>query len=96
MSETVNAAVVALNAKLDGEGFDGLAKFVIEDKGSFMVDSTGARVGDEEAEVTLSADADTFQQILSGDLNPTTAFMSGRLSIDGDMGAAMKLASVLA
>jgi putative sterol carrier protein len=61
-----------------------------------MMDSSGARVGDEPADVTLSADADTFRAIFEGDLNPTSAFMTGKLSVDGDMGVAMKLASVLA
>ena len=60
-----------------------------------MLDADGARAGDEEADVTLTADADVFQDILSGDLDPTGAFMSGRLKIDGDMGAAMRLAPAL-
>ena len=61
-----------------------------------MLDSTGARVGDEEADVTLNADADTFRSIFEGELNPTSAFMTGKLSVDGDMGLAMKLAAALA
>lgn len=96
MSDVVATAVGALNAKLAGGGFDGVAKFVISDEGAVMIDGSGARAADEEADVTLTADADTFQDILSGALNPTTAFMSGRLAIDGDMGAAMRLGSVLA
>ena len=51
---------------------------------------------DDEADVTLTADADTFQSIMSGDLDPTAAFMTGKLAVDGDMGMAMKLGSVLA
>ncbi|MCO6382943.1 MAG: SCP2 sterol-binding domain-containing protein [Vannielia sp.] len=94
MSSVVEGAVAALNAKLGG-GFDGTAKFVIEDEGAIMVDSDGARAGDEEAEVTMSADAETFEAILSGDLNPTAAFMGGRLKVDGDMGMAMKLGGAL-
>ena len=43
MSDTITNAVEALNAKLDGEGFDGNAKFVIENEGAIMVDETGAR-----------------------------------------------------
>ena len=95
MSDTIDQAVLALNEKLAGGGFDGTAKFVIEDEGAIMVDADGARAGDDEADVTLTADADTFREILEGDLNPTTAFMSGRLKIDGDMGAAMRLAPAL-
>jgi putative sterol carrier protein len=96
MSDTVSAAVAALNEKMGGAGFDGTAKFVLGDEGSFIVDENGAREGDDDADVTLSADVDTFQQIFEGDLNPTSAFMSGKLKIDGDMGAAMRLAQVLA
>ncbi|MDO6585763.1 SCP2 sterol-binding domain-containing protein [Salipiger sp. 1_MG-2023] len=95
MSDVISAAVDALNARLDGTGFDGIAKFVIEDEGSIIIDENGARAGDDEADVTLTAETDTFQQIIEGDLNPTTAFMSGRLKIDGDMGAAMRLGGVL-
>lgn len=95
MSEMVEAAIKALSAKLSG-GFDGVAKFVIRGEGSIMLDSEGVRAGDEEAEVTLTADADVFRAILEGDMNATSAFMQGKLSVDGNMGLAMKVGSVLA
>ncbi len=95
MSDVIEQAVEALNGKLEGNSFDGTAKFVIEDEGAIMLDSDGARAGDEDAEVTMTADAETFREILDGTLNPTAAFMSGRMTIDGDMGAAMKLAPAL-
>ncbi|MEO1536706.1 MAG: SCP2 sterol-binding domain-containing protein [Pseudomonadota bacterium] len=95
MSDVIEHAVNALNEKLSGSGFDGTAKFVIDGEGAIMLDGDGARAGDEEAEVTMTADTDTFREILDGSLNPTTAFMSGRLQIDGDMGAAMRLAPAL-
>ena len=75
--------------------FDGTAKLNISDMGTIMLDGTGARIGDEEADVTLTADSDTFKSIFEGDMNPTSAFMTGKLAVDGDMGMAMKLASVL-
>ncbi|MBM1221069.1 SCP2 sterol-binding domain-containing protein [Ponticoccus sp. SC2-23] len=95
MSDVVAEAVNALNAKMGGRGFDGSAKFVIEGEGALVIDAGGCRAGDDQADVTLTADADTFKSILDGDLNPTAAFMTGRLSVDGDMGQAMKLAGVL-
>lgn len=95
MSDIVNGAVDALNEKLAGAGFDGTAKFDIAGEGAVMIDADGARAGDDDADVTLSADADTFQSILEGETNSTAAFMSGKLKVDGDMGMAMKLASVL-
>lgn len=94
MSEIIDKAVVLLNEKTGGS-FDGTAKFVIEDEGAILLDDSGARAEDGEAEVTLTADAETFREILEGDLNPTSAFMAGRLKIDGDMGKAMQLGNAL-
>lgn len=96
MSDILNSAIAALTEKLGG-GADigGSAKFEIEGEGALVIDGAGVRASDEAADVTLSADVDTFQGILSGDENPTSAFMTGKLKVDGDMGMAMKLASVL-
>lgn len=94
MSDVISVAVEALSEKLGG-GIDGSVKFVLNGAGAIMVDSNGVRAEDGEADVTLSADPDVFQEMLSGDLNPTSAFMTGRLSVDGDMGLAMKLGSLL-
>lgn len=95
MSDVVTEAVAALNAKMDGAGFDGTAKFAIEGEGSIIIDADGAHAGDEDADVTLMATTEVFKAILDGEMNPTTAFMTGKLTIDGDMGQAMKLSSVL-
>ncbi|KAA9010239.1 SCP2 sterol-binding domain-containing protein [Histidinibacterium aquaticum] len=95
MSEVVNEAVTRLNEKMAGQGFDSTAKFVIENEGSVMIDGDGARAGDEDAEVTLTSDTETFQAILDGEENPTAAYMTGKLKLDGDMGTAMRLASIL-
>ncbi|RYG90891.1 SCP2 sterol-binding domain-containing protein [Loktanella sp. IMCC34160] len=95
MSEILTAAVAALNDKMGGAGFDGSAKFKIEGEGAIIIDGSGAHVSDDDADVTLSASAETFQAILEGEENPTAAFMTGKLTVDGDMGMAMKLAGVL-
>ncbi|MBD1202739.1 MAG: SCP2 sterol-binding domain-containing protein [Rhodobacteraceae bacterium] len=95
MSDVIEAAVAALSTKLS-DGFDGVAKFVITGEGAIMLDANGVRAGDEEADVTMTASADTFRAILEGDMNPTMAFMTGKLSVDGSMGMAMKLGSALA
>ena len=93
MSKVVEAAVAALDPK--AKGFDGTAKFVIEGEGAVYIDANGARAGDDEAEVTLTASRETFEGLLSGDVNPTMAFMTGKLKIDGSMGKAMQLGAAL-
>lgn len=94
MSNIVTAAVAALSEKLSG-GIAGTAKFVIEGEGSLIVEGSEVRAGDGEADVTLTADRETFEGILSGDVNPTAAFMQGKLAVDGDMGLAMQLGAAL-
>ena len=93
MSDVISQAVEELSGRVDS--FDGSIKVVIEGEGALMIDDAGVRAGDEEAACTMTADAETFQGMLSGDVNPTTAFMTGKLSVDGDMGQAMKLGAVL-
>ncbi|MBB5515405.1 putative sterol carrier protein [Rubricella aquisinus] len=96
MSAVIDAAVAALKEKFGADGIeDGSVKFQIEGEGAVRVDASGVSADDSDADVTLMADADTFQEMMSGDLNPTSAFMTGKLKIDGDMGLAMKLATVL-
>jgi len=47
--------------------------------------------GAEDADCTLSASEETFTRLVNGEQNPTTAYMTGKLKISGDMGAALKL-----
>jgi putative sterol carrier protein len=96
MSDTVAVAVAALSEKMGSDGFDGTAKITIEGEGSLVIDENGCHAGEEEAEVTLTASAETFLAIIHGEIDPTSAFMSGKLTVDGDMSAAMRLAQVLA
>lgn len=94
MSKVIDGAVEALAARLAG-GFDGVAKFVIPGEGSIMVDGAGVRPGDEEADVTLTASVEVFEQLLAGDLSAASAFMTGKLAVEGSMALAMKLGAVL-
>jgi putative sterol carrier protein len=69
--------------------------FEIEDAGTWKVDVDDGAVkvteGAGEADVTISTSEETFEKIASGEQNPTSAYMTGKLKVKGDMGAAMKL-----
>lgn len=95
MNKIVETAASLLDERV--KGFDGTAKFVIEDEGAVLIDASGAHPADAgtEAEVTLTASRDTFEAILSGEMNPTAAYMTGKLSVEGSIPTAMKLAAVL-
>ena len=47
--------------------------------------------GAEDADVTITGDAETFERIVEGEQSATTAYMTGKIKVKGDMGAAMKL-----
>ena len=87
-----------LEARVDPsktEGMNNSYVFDIENAGTWTVRVTDGNVkvseGAEEADATITASDETFEKIASGDLNPTTAYMTGKLKLKGDLGAAMKL-----
>jgi putative sterol carrier protein len=69
--------------------------FDIEGEGQWLVSVADGKIsvadGGGEADATISASGETFDKIVAGEQNPTTAYMTGKLKIKGDMGAAMKL-----
>ncbi len=48
----------------------------------------------EPANVTLLADSHDWVRIMTGQQDPTAAFMQGKLKIKGDMGLAIKMQSL--
>ena len=80
-------------------GLNATIKFDFGDDGIVFVDgeSTPNAVSNEdrEADCTISMSIENFEKLIDGDLNPTTAFMMGKLKIDGSMGVAMKLQGLL-
>jgi putative sterol carrier protein len=69
--------------------------FDIEGEGQWLVAVSDGKLtvneGGGDADATISTSGETFDKIAAGDQNPTTAYMTGKLKIKGDMGAAMKL-----
>jgi putative sterol carrier protein len=69
--------------------------FEIEGAGTWTValndGSLTVTEGPGEGDVTISASEENFQKIVAGEQNATTAYMTGKLKIKGDIGAAMKL-----
>jgi putative sterol carrier protein len=69
--------------------------FDIEGAGKWKVDVNDGNVtvteGGENADAVISTSDETFAKIASGEQNATSAYMTGKLKVKGDMGAAMKL-----
>ena len=94
MSTVIEKAVEVLSEKMSG-GFDGSVKFDMEGDGVLRITDGQVSTEDGDAECTITASAETLQELFEGDLDPTAAFMTGKIKIDGDMGQAMKLSQLL-
>ena len=80
-------------------GLGASVKFDFEDQGCVLVDASKVpnEVSNEDgdADCTIRMSMDDFKSMMAGDLDATTAYMTGKLKVEGDMGVAMKLSSVL-
>ena len=90
-----------LESRTDASKLAGMSNsylFDIEGEGQWLVDVRDGALtvtpGPAEADVTIITSAETFEKIGAGEQNPTTAYMTGKLKIKGDMGVAMKLQKI--
>ena len=88
-----------LAAKADTSQTAGMNKsyaFDIEGVGQWTVNVTDGAVAVEtgmsdSADCTISTSQEVFEKVIAGEQNPTSAYMTGKLKLKGDMGAAMQL-----
>ena len=77
------------------EGMNNTYVFDIDGAGVWTVAIADGAVtvteGAGDADTTFSTSEESFEKIVAGEQNPTSAYMTGKLKIKGDMGAAMKL-----
>jgi putative sterol carrier protein len=98
MAESVQEFFDSLASRADAEktaGMNNSYLFDIDGAGSWVVSVNDGAVsvaeGPGEADTTITTNEESFLAITRGELNPTSAYMTGKLKIKGDMGAAMKL-----
>ncbi len=98
MAESVREFFDGLAGRADQSKTAGMTNsylFDIEGAGQWKVAVADGKVdvteGGGEADATILASEETLLAIIRGEQNPTTAYMTGKLKVKGDMGAAMKL-----
>jgi putative sterol carrier protein len=98
MPQTVEEFFAALPTRVDAAktaGMNNSYVFMIEGAGTWTVNVTDGGVtvdeGDTGGDCTITTSAETFERIVAGEQNPTSAYMTGKLKVKGDMGAALKL-----
>lgn len=92
---SIETIAAKIGERLAGSGFDRRIKVELTGAGALIIDGATVTVGDGYADATITMTLDDFQDLVSGELSPTAAFMSGKLKVDGDMSAAMALSSVM-
>ena len=87
-----------LESRADASKTSGMTNsylFDINGAGKWTVNVEDGKVnvteGGEDADAVITTSEETFQKIISGEQNPTSAYMTGKLKLKGDMGAAMQL-----
>lgn len=74
-------------------------KLDLGDDGVLFIDGTSSPPDisreDAEADTTFVCSLDVIKNIISGAQDPTMAFMTGKLKVQGSMGYALKLSSLL-
>jgi putative sterol carrier protein len=95
---TVQEFFAVLPSKVDPAktaGMNNSYVFDIEGVGAWTVSVADGAVsvteGAHDADCTITASEETLMKIAAGEANATTAYMTGKLKIKGDMGAALKL-----
>ena len=98
MAESVQEFFQNLESRADSSKTAGMSNsflFDIDGAGQWKVDVDDGAVsvieGGGDADVTIATSQETFEKIIAGEQNPTSAYMTGKLKVKGDMGAAMKL-----
>ncbi len=80
-------------------GLDAVLKFDLAEDGVIVLDGTSSPNSvsndDKDADCTVGVALDDLKAMIAGDLDPMAAFSLGKLRIDGDMGVAMKLGSLM-
>ncbi len=92
---SIDAIADKIRERVAGSGFDKSVKFDLGEDGVVVVDGQTVTTQDAGADCTITISKDDFIALTSGELNPTMAFMSGKLKVAGDMSIAMQLSQVL-
>jgi putative sterol carrier protein len=84
-----------MKSRVASAGFEHSVKFDTGSDGVIVIDGASVSTTDAPTDCTVKLSLDDLESLIAGDLNPTMAFMSGKIKIEGDMTVAMALSQVL-
>lgn len=84
-----------MRARVESSGFDRSVKFDTGADGVIVIDGPTISITDAPADCTIKIALDDLESLIGGELNPTAAFMQGKIKVEGDMSIAMALSQVI-
>ena len=75
--------------------FDKVMKFDCGDDGVLVINRKEVTAEDMEADCTIKISRKNLEKLMKGELNPMTAFLTGKIKVDGDASVAMQLQTLL-
>lgn len=92
---SVETIAEQMRARVQGSGFDRSIKIDTGPDGVIVIDGSDVSTTDAPADCTIRLSMEDLESLVAGDLNPTSAFMTGKIKLEGDMSVAMQLSQLL-
>jgi len=92
---SMDAIADKIRGRVASGAFNRSVKFDCGAEGVVVVNGATVSTADAPADCTIAVSKSDIEAIIAGELNPTMAFMQGKLKVTGDMSVAMQLSQVL-
>jgi putative sterol carrier protein len=84
-----------LRPRVEAADFDQTVKFDTGGDGVILINGNTISTTDGPADCVISLSLDDLEALISGDLSPTMAFMTGKIKVTGDMSIAMGMSKLI-
>jgi putative sterol carrier protein len=84
-----------ISPRVATSGFDRSVKFDTGSDGVIVIDGATVSTTDAPTDCTIKLSLDDLEALIAGELNPTMAFMTGKIKVEGDMSVAMALSQLV-
>ncbi|MFV0475793.1 MAG: SCP2 sterol-binding domain-containing protein [Pikeienuella sp.] len=95
MSDSDDDIPQEMRDRVAASEFDKVMKFDCGDDGVLVINRREITREDMEADCTIRLSRKNLEKLLKGDMNPMTAFLTGKIKVEGDMSVALQLQTLL-